>query len=526
MEEFSLLANEFFNEIIRREPIWGTWLGLHEYDPLLPDPSKKSELEKIEMLKEYRRRFEKVDAEVFEDRIDRELALYFIDNELFGREKLQFWRKYPRAPSELGDSLFLLFQRETRPLEERFNAIKSRLEKALDYLEKSKERIEEPVKPYVEIAIEEVSGLPSLIASLERTYKAKCLGELREAEEVIKAIKDYREWLEREVLPKSSERYYIGREAFEELLRVRRINISIDDIVKLGERGAEDERERARKLAIEIIGNENYLEALNLVKSHHPKSYSEVKEYVSKLLKEAKEFIKARDFATLPDREEVKIVETPEYLRHTIPFAAYIPPAPFDEYKLGLYMITPSEREEMLKEACYSCLANTLVHEAYPGHHLQLTCMFSKIRPIRLLCQPTESIEGWAFYCEEEMKRLGFYADAEGKLVQAIDALWRAVRVILDVKLSIGEIAIEDAVKLLTSETGMSEEAARAEVKRYIIAPGYPMSYYLGKVMIKQLKDKARSMLKGRYSDRWFHDLILYKGSVPLPMFFDIIERM
>jgi uncharacterized protein (DUF885 family) len=515
--EFEALAKELFGEAVNRNPILGTWLGLHEYDPYLPDPSVKAELERIKLLKEFRRRFERMEPDLLPNRIDKEVALHVIDQEVFRMEELAIWRKYPSASSDLGDALYLLFARELN--EERLKAMKSRLNLAPTYLEKAKERISEPIRIYVEIAREDASALPSLLRTIRSLSSSKGFDLSREVKGAEEALRGYKEWLEYEVMSKAKEEFSIGKEKFERLLKVRRLKFTVDELLKLGEEGIRVEAERLRRYARKIVEDGDPKRALKKVKAKHPEGYEEVKVTVKRLVKEAKEKVTKEGLATIPEGEDIRVIETPEYLRHLIPFAAYVPPAPFDKVQLGLYMVTPMEKEEMLKEACYSCLANILVHEAYPGHHLQLACAAKNRRPIRLLSDPIEMVEGWAFYCEEVMKEMGFYADDEGWLIQSLNALWRAVRVIVDVKLSIGEFGFDDAVRFMMEKTGMAEEAAKAEVKRYTLIPGYAMSYYLGKLMIKRLKEKAKKRWGKDYSDRRFHDMLLYEGSLPIKMY-------
>src|SRR5439155_1495691 len=97
--------------------------------------------------------------------------------------------------------------------------------------------------------------------------------------------------------------------------------------------------------------------------------------YTAKAMSDSKAFIRQQALATIPPNEELTVIETPSYLRHVIPFAAYNAPARFEAHKQGFYMVTPVEdKPEMLREHSFPGVRNTAVHEGYPGHHLQLTC--------------------------------------------------------------------------------------------------------------------------------------------------------
>ena len=107
--------------------------------------------------------------------------------------------------------------------------------------------------------------------------------------------------------------------------------------------------------------------------------------------------------------------------------------------------------------------------------------------------------------------------------MQAADLVWRAARIVIDVKLSTGVISFEEAVNILVEETGMARASAVAEVKRYTYTPGYQLSYYLGKHLIKSLKKDAEDLWGDRYSDRRFHDRILGSGGLPVKFLMNII---
>jgi uncharacterized protein (DUF885 family) len=172
----------------------------------------------------------------------------------------------------------------------------------------------------------------------------------------------------------------------------------------------------------------------------------------------------------------------------------------------------------------YASIRNTAVHEAFPGHFLQ-GATSNRGSFVRLLAQGTETVEGWAHYCEEMMTEKGFITDLETRLIQVNDMIWRAVRIIVDVKLSRGEMSFEEAVGMLVKETGMSKEGATAEVKRYTQSPGYPLSYLIGKHLILQLKEEVKQKMGNRFNDRFFHDTITANGYLPISMLHKVFNQ-
>ncbi len=144
---------------------------------------------------------------------------------------------------------------------------------------------------------------------------------------------------------------------------------------------------------------------------------------------------------------------------------------------------------------------------------------------MRLLTDGPETTEGWAHYCEQMMAEKGFVSDAQTKLIQINDVIWRAVRIIVDVKLSRGEMAFDEAVEMLTRETGMSREGAIAEVRRYTQTPGYSLSYLLGKHLILDLKKEIKQKMGAKFTEKFYHDTIAANGYLPISLLRKVFER-
>jgi uncharacterized protein (DUF885 family) len=119
-------------------------------------------------------------------------------------------------------------------------------------------------------------------------------------------------------------------------------------------------------------------------------------------------------------------------------------------------------------------------------------------------------------YCEQMMREEGF-DDAPRFLVSLYtDAIWRACRIILDIRLHRGELGIDEAIDFLVGETSFERPQATAEVRRYTYTPTYQLSYLLGKVMLLRLREDERRRLGSDFTLKGFHDALLYAGSLPI----------
>jgi len=135
---------------------------------------------------------------------------------------------------------------------------------------------------------------------------------------------------------------------------------------------------------------------------------------------------------------------------------------------------------------------------------------------VRALSFSGEYREGWAHYCEERMRDYGF-SDPPLQFMQTIFTIFRAVRIITDVKLHCGEMTFDEAVSLYESKTGMDHSIALNEVKWCTKSPTGSLSYLIGKHLLLQLQKDVKTHLKEKYSDRQFHDVVLQAGSIPFP---------
>jgi len=219
----------------------------------------------------------------------------------------------------------------------------------------------------------------------------------------------------------------------------------------------------------------------------------------------------------MPTGEELDVILTPEFERPTIPYAAYMPPAPFEKQQKGFFFVTPAEKEEQLRGHSIYKIPVTALHEGYPGHHLQLVLANRLDSKVRKLMGTSVFIEGWALYCEEMMYDLGYYSDPRVRLMQLKDQIWRACRVIIDVSLHTKRMTYGEAIDFLVKEAKLEHVNATAEVKRYTRTPTQPMSYAIGKKQIMSLKDEYIGEL------RQFHNKLLSFGSIPVAL---VKERM
>jgi len=519
------LVEAHFRSTIREIPVLGTYLGIHTEDHWFGDASRDAVLGDIERERAHVAALEAIDPEGLspEARFERDLELHNTRRSVFDAAEVRTWERRSTALDLIGDGLFLLFARDYAPLPERLDSITSRLEAVPAYLDQSRTRAVVPqVRAWQQLEIESAADLPSFFAEITAAGAALPDAEHRRLETAADAaraaIAEYATWL-KSSLAGGSDDWSLGRERYDELVGLRAFDgLDADAILEIGEDQLEMQKAARIRAAAEMDDRATEAVVIDRLKTDHPATFEEALEAYRDTMVRARQYLIDRDIATVPADERIEVVETPEYLRNVIPFAAYFSPPKFDPSPQGIYIVTPSVGNDpnAMREHNYSAISNTSIHEAYPGHHLQLTVANGQPSLTRLMTDAPEFVEGWGMYSEQMMREQAFDAAPNFRLNMHTDAIWRACRIILDVRMHRGEVSIEDAIRFLVTETSFEEANARAEVRRYTYTPTYQLSYLLGKVLLLQLRADEQTRLGDRFSLRDFHDMLLRNGSLPI----------
>jgi len=323
----------------------------------------------------------------------------------------------------------------------------------------------------------------------------------------------------RSTLADGTDDWATGRERHDALVAHRAFDgLAADDILELGWQRLAEEKAARIEVAREIDPDATEAEVVDRVKSDHPATFPAALDAYRDAMLRARAHLIERTLASVPGDERIEVIETPEYLRQVLPFAAYFEPAPFDAGAKGIYVVTPSVDGDAgaMREHNLASISNTSIHEAYPGHHLQLDVARRHPSLTRLLADAPEFVEGWGMYSELMMREQGFDTEARYRLVMHTDAIWRACRIILDIRLHRGELTVDDAIDFLVEQTGFERPNARAEVLWYTYRPTYPLSYLLGRTLILALRADEQRRLGDAFDLKGFHDTLLRNGSLPV----------
>jgi uncharacterized protein (DUF885 family) len=520
------LVEADFRRMIANHPVYATYLGIHDDDGRLDDATRDAVVQDVADAKKFQADVEAIDpAGVSESvRLERELALHNVRRELFNAEVHRVWERRSTAMDGVGDGLFGVFARDYAPLAERLAALTSRLEAVPESLEQHKTRATAPqVRLWQEIEIESGEQMPFLFNEI-KAAGAGVLDERAQArldkavETASAATAAYVETI-KGAMGSAVESWALGSDVYDQLVGLRAFDgLDASQILEIGHQQlalnkaarVEDARRIDPTVAESVV--------VDRVKSNHPATFEEALAAYKDAMNRARAHIVAHDIATLPPGEQISVIPTPEYLRTVIPFAAYFEPPKFDKHPSGIYIVTPSVGDDpnAMREHYMAGISNTSVHEAYPGHHLQLSAATRHPSLVRLLTDAPEFVEGWGMYSEQMMREQGFDDGPDFLLAMHTDAIWRACRIILDVRMHRGELSVDEATAFLIEHTAFEHANAQAEVFRYTYTPTYQLSYLLGKVLLLQLRADEQSRLGDRFSLKGFHDTLMRNGSLPI----------
>ena len=423
------------------------------------------------------------------------------------------------------DTLFLMIARPYAPAEDRARAVVARLERIPGVLAAAKANLQNPPRIWTQVAIESTheaySFLAQVHAFLEPTLPrdaARVTAALRSAHD---AFADYDHFLEKDLLARSKGDFAAGKPLFDFLLhRSYFLDEDSDAVLALGQKKFDATDAEMTALAKKMDPKaKGWPEVAKRVKEKHPTADDLLPSY-RREMDRARAFLVQKDAVPFPPYDDCEVIETPPFQRATT-IAAYDPAPPFDAaITKGFFFVTPVEptmsarvQLDLLRENAHAEQVNGVVHEAYPGHHVQLSLARMHPSIVRKATATPLFEEGWALYSEELMNELGYYTDEE-RLIQLEWTLVRAARVLIDVGLHTKGMTFDQAVALLTDKVHIERAVALSEVKRYTSSATQPLSYLVGREKIFALREKYKARDPEHFTLKRFHEDLLSHGSI------------
>jgi len=387
-----------------------------------------------------------------------------------------------------------------------WQSLEARLLGLTPLLEVAQAQLDDPRSPALEVSIEmaedALQDLASTLTTPETPDPVK-----RAAQSAVTGLRAFHQWLS----GKSRQEFVpMGPEAFASLLKTE---YHLERHWSVWESMAE--------AALESVEEQLSKEPKASTDPNLAPSPQEIWQFYLGELERVKNFLAKSEIVTIP-AGELLLCQTPAYLEALIPGPFYLEPALYSGARVGRFYMpsfpepwTAEVAARYAKKRAYGGFTNLVVHEAWPGHHLQFLHAADRHHPLRNLRDNDVMLEGWALYCEELMEEIGLHEQTP--FWPRLHSLkFRILRVILDIGIHTGKLSLAAAERLMQrSLPQASGNWISAEIRRYALEPGQALSYWVGAQLIRELKTEL-GIEREHYQQ--FHDALLSFGAIPLPL--------
>ena len=549
---FAEAQDAFFAGFFSRYPVHATDAGNHEHDDRWPDLTEAGQRDRLEWLSEIRASVVAADGlSREEEEVDQRVLLGTIDELRFDEEDLDEPSWSPIVYSYLlGGGLFALLSREFAPLADRLTSAAGRMEGIPAALDAARANLTSgrgrAVSGFhVEKAIQTIPGVSDLcrtaVDMAKDTDEATRARVASAAEGATASVEAFTAWLRDELLPTADGEFRLGRELYERKFHhALKATISFDELERRAATTYDDVRAEMLRLARELwptwIGDEPMPDdadaltrrVLDAIAVDHPQA-DELLDFCRAEHERILGFVRERDLIGLPD-DPLQIIWTPPFLR-AFGGAMLIPPGPLDKGLDSFFAITPppetwtdEQVESMLRENNGRALKILTIHEATPGHYLQLAWSNRCDSLPRSVFGSGVFAEGWAVYVTQVMMDVG-YADDDPALMLAH---WKyylraCTNTLMDIRIHAGSMTEADAMRLMV-EGGFQERSEASEKwNRARLSSTQLCSYFLGGQEMTELEREARRRAGDEFAWRPFLESVISHGTPPMPVIRDIL---
>jgi uncharacterized protein (DUF885 family) len=549
----------FFRAYLDREfaahPLAATRAGDHRFDHLLDDLSPQARARDKERIKatlaDLPKRIDK--AKLSRDgQIDFEILEHDLNYALWQIENARPFEQDPRVYNDYTtDSVFVLLTQSTLPKERNVENATKRMAFIPKIVAAAKEGLKDPPEVFVRTAIRQNKGAIAFYESglFELTGETPGLSELREASKpVVAALKDYQQFLESDLLPRAKGDWRLGKERF-----YRKLELELDAGLSADEVLAEAEKEFARVeremyvIAKQMWGRrfpgkalppddeEGRRETIRRVVADVGKEHGRPEDLVrdaKAAVASVKKFIRDNDILRLPEPDRCRVEEMPEFLRGNS--TAYLNPAPpLDAKAHSYYAISPPPRHwdertvaSYLEEYNSHMLHVLTIHEAYPGHYVQLEYANRNPSLIRKVLYSGTFTEGWAVYTEQMMLDQGYGGGDLALRLNQLKFYLRAVaNAILDHKMHCTQMSDEEVMTFLTKRCFQSEGEARLKVIRAKQSSAQLSTYFVGRTAFYRLRQAVEREQGDRFELGRYHEAVLAHGTLPVKYLPELVRE-
>jgi uncharacterized protein (DUF885 family) len=546
-EAFSALAAKWLDGYAKTRPAGATALGDHRFDSEIDDVSATGRAAKTALVKETSSALAAVDRTKLsrDNQVDAAMLAEQLEGETFGLDTLQDWAWDPLNYSGLaGGALYSLMAREFAPVNQRLLNAAARMEKLPDLLAETRKQLVPERVPLIHAQTYSgqnggaISIIDDLILAQSAGLGPDDLTRLKAAAEKARAaVQEHQAWIDQTLIPGAKGDFRLGA------LYDQKLKLSISspipraDLLARAKADAEAIREEmfaiaetlaSKSPAMKLLPKTNptvhklatIAAALKLAANERPPR-ERLMDDARKTLDEATAYVRQHDLITLPDAP-VKVIEMPKF-QQGVSVAYCDSPGPLDSKLDTFYAISPIPAEwtdaqtaSFLGEYNSDMLYELSVHEAMPGHYVQIWHSNKNPSVTRAVLGSGTFVEGWACYAEDMMIEAGFGADNPLRRLTNLKMRLRSVtNAILDQGIHVEGWDEATAMRFMTQEAFQEEREAAGKWTRARVSSGQLSTYYVGWGEHHALRKDTQAKWGAEFSLKKYHDTVLSHGSPP-----------
>jgi uncharacterized protein (DUF885 family) len=540
-QQFDKLTEDFLYGSLALSPVSATATGYHvlngvPLDELVDDYSAGGLDQQRTFYKDFQLRIAALDVTTLdkEQRADLDIIKIQIDQALLELDTIQSYKHNPTVYVELaGNALYTPYMLNYAPIEKRFGQITKRLERIPALFDQAKANLVDAPEVWNRVAREENDGNIGLIDKTlrEAAPEAQKIAYGAAAEKALAAVRDFNAFLKDKLSSKTSD-WRLGKEKYaRKFALVLASGRTPDDLLAAAEADLKTVRAEMAKLA----APKTVEQALAEVARQHatPDTYIAM---AKEELAQATAFVKEKDLLTLPARSNLQVIETPEFMRGIYGVGGFNPAPPLEPQLGAFYWITPIPKtwpparvESKLREYNNYGLEELTIHEAMPGHYVQLEYA-NDVQPVsrrllRTIFANTPYVEGWAVYTQQMMSDAG-YLDGSKALALTFDKqiLRVLANTILDIRLQTMGMTDQQALDLMMKETYQEKEEATAKLQRAQLSSCQLPTYFVGWKGWLDARERYKQRKGSAYSLKEFNERALKESGVPLPVLETLLQ--
>ena len=548
-KQFADLSAHWLDGSMRLDPVGATQTGDHRFDNELDDLSAAGRARAVAFSRDMLGQLDRIDVARLSraNQVDAGVLRNQLRYDIWNAESLQSWAWDPQIYSGLaGSALYTLAARDYAPWPQRLRAATARMRKLPGLFAQMRANLDPARVPkiHAETVAKQNQGVLSIVDEMIVPHAKELPDADRKALEAAiaglrKAVAENQTWLDKTLVPNAKGDFRLGQKLYDEKLAFALSSpLSRQEIRHRAE--AELVRARAEMYGIARIALKGKADAppmpanptptqqqaviaaaLAIANAAHP-ARADVVDTAKHQLAQATDFVRKKDLVTLPD-SPVEVILMPEFARG-VSVAYCDAPGPLDKNQKTFYAVSPiptewtnEQVESFLREYNTRSIGELSVHEAMPGHYVQLWHANSYPSTLRAVLGSGSFIEGWAVYAEKMMADEGFMdSDPLYQLVQRKWYLRSIANAILDQAIQVDGMTREQAMQLMTQQTFQEErEAAGKWVRAELTAAQLP-TYFVGVQEHLDLRKEMQQRWGKAYSLKRYNDAVLAYGSPPV----------